>query len=284
MSRSPLTRFSRGSVTPKEIKKKRVLKGVESFEILWHDSDKCFDALFPEAEIACYLAEHPEGIETLWCTVEPKNLVETAYPAIFDEFTQKTSKKKSKTAKKTAKRTKAETSLNNLSDLLEALPKVAKKSKAKAKEVQGVPSIKTFFEAKPLQDLEVPSDFSDLDENETFSEILDKIVQQKPELSRLGSQELFYDEEPVTISKENQNPNTSTPSSGNYKKFLLDDSLLRRVARKSYVPEYNNASFDDFVVEFDDRPMAAEQSFFFEKVDNESCDIFESTLNELTGQ
>lgn len=136
------TKFSKGSVYPVKIRKKRVLKGIESYEILWEDRDKCFDALFPEEEVKAFEIEHPtEGIESIWCTVEPKGLVEQAYPCIVDEFLESTLKKKKSTkATKSRKKEIAEntprqlkkskskhnTSLNDMSGLLEAIEEVQK--------------------------------------------------------------------------------------------------------------------------------------------------------------
>lgn len=116
--------LSRGYVTPKQIRKKRVVKGVESYEILWEDLQGFFDGIFPAEELKAYLEEHPEGLDALWSTVEPQSLVQKAYPTVVEEFVERTTKKKPEKGKK--KRKKAETSLNNMSALLDALPKVPK--------------------------------------------------------------------------------------------------------------------------------------------------------------
>lgn len=226
-----------------------------------------------------YLDEHPESsIQDLWCTVEPQNLVQKAYPEVVDQFISKHTKRKPEKAKK--KRKQAETSLNNLSDLMDALPKVTTKKKSrKVIAAVGVPSIQQFFKPKEVE-LEIPSDFSDCDENETFSEVLNEIVQRKPDLKKIGSKELFYDEVPL------REQNTSTPSSC---KYLLEDSILRRVQRKSYKPDFSD-SFDHFLVDLGDNLPAVnqevvttEKSFFFEKLNDSVCDLFETSLNELIG-
>lgn len=143
LSKDPFSKFTRGSLHPDKIQKKRVLKGVESYEILWQDADRCFDAIFSEEEVRAYEAEHPkEGIQALWSTVEPKLLVEKAYPCLVDRFHEQTLQKK-KSGKGTRRKKETvgaentprvrkkskeaiNTSLNDLSGLVEAINDVEK--------------------------------------------------------------------------------------------------------------------------------------------------------------
>lgn len=154
LSEKPSTKFTRGSVHPEKITKKRVLKGVESYEILWQDSDRCFDAIFPEEELKAFLAEHPkEGLDALWSTIEPKLLVEKAYPNLVERFLEQTlQKKKSSKGTRRKKETLGEentprvrkkskkaqnNSLNDMSGLVEAINDVAKSKFFKVKESFG---------------------------------------------------------------------------------------------------------------------------------------------------
>lgn len=143
LSKNPSTCFTRGAVYPDKIRKKRVLKGVESYEILWHDTDKCFDAIFPEEDLKAFELEHPkEGIDELWITIEPKILVEKAYPTLVEKFLEGTLKKKTSSKRSRRKkevlgeentpRVKKKTkkvqnsSLNDMGDMIDAINDVRK--------------------------------------------------------------------------------------------------------------------------------------------------------------
>lgn len=68
-------------------------KGIPSFEIIWEDAKKCFELLIPFEQVEVYKETHKDGIETLWNTVEPKRLVEEAYPSLVEEFLESKTKK-----------------------------------------------------------------------------------------------------------------------------------------------------------------------------------------------
>ncbi|XP_044261035.1 flap endonuclease GEN [Tribolium madens] len=84
-----------GVVSPKFIKKRRTLKGILSYEIVWEDKLNHFSDLIPEEQL-----EQFGDLEKLWSTVEPQNLVEKAFPYLVREFEVK--KPKSRKKKKSA--------------------------------------------------------------------------------------------------------------------------------------------------------------------------------------
>lgn len=149
-------------VTPKEIIKKRVVKGVPSLELLWQDEQGVFKGLIPDNQIKEYETDNPKGIQDLWSTVEPLNMMELAYPSLVEEFLK--SKEKPKKASKKLTKTKAKLkndgnplgSLENMNDLIEATNDIAKTVKpprqVKRKNVpppkQGLQMIDRFFKQK----------------------------------------------------------------------------------------------------------------------------------------
>lgn len=121
-------------ITPKEIIKKRTVKGVPSLELLWIDENGTFNGLIPDNQIKELLEENPNGIKEIWSTVEPFDKVNIAYPILVETFL-KSKEKPKKLAKKTTKvKTKLQKkrplgSLENFNELLEATNEVAKTMK-----------------------------------------------------------------------------------------------------------------------------------------------------------
>ncbi|KAI8121316.1 hypothetical protein FF38_05915 [Lucilia cuprina] len=154
-------------VTPKEIIKKRVVKGIASLELLWQDERGIFNGLIPDNQLQEFLADNPKGLQDLWSTVEPFDKLEIAYPLLVEAFL-KSKEKPKKVTKKFAK-TKVKLnevqplgSLENLNDLIEATNDIAKTLKPKrqtnrTKKVnskQGLQMINRFFKQKIDDDLE----------------------------------------------------------------------------------------------------------------------------------
>lgn len=75
-----------GYVEPVLIKKKRAPKGIASYEIQWRDNNGCFSGLIPYDQVSSLRDENPTGVETLWSTIEPMDLVERAYPALVEAY------------------------------------------------------------------------------------------------------------------------------------------------------------------------------------------------------
>ncbi|XP_312255.6 flap endonuclease GEN [Anopheles gambiae] len=83
---------------PDHIKKQRTPKGIASYEIVWKDAHNMFTGLIPQEQIDSYLAEAGNTLESLWSTIEPHDLVQTAYPELVDAFHASKSKGKKKKA------------------------------------------------------------------------------------------------------------------------------------------------------------------------------------------
>ncbi|XP_053693765.1 flap endonuclease GEN [Sabethes cyaneus] len=74
------------ALEPDYIKKKRSPKGVTSYEIIWKSQNSCFSGLIPDDQIQTFLSEPGNTLESLWSTIEPENLVATAFPALVESF------------------------------------------------------------------------------------------------------------------------------------------------------------------------------------------------------
>ncbi|KAM7355956.1 LOW QUALITY PROTEIN: XPG-like endonuclease [Cochliomyia hominivorax] len=147
-------------VTPKEIIKKRIVKGVSSLELLWHDENGIFDGLIPDDQMRDFLENNPNGLKDIWSTVEPFDKVELAYPKLVEDYIK--SKEKPKKPPKKSAKTKIKLnpeqplgSLENLNDLIDATNDIAKNLKPKRQNKnkktnakQGLQMIDKFFKHK----------------------------------------------------------------------------------------------------------------------------------------
>lgn len=125
-------------VTPKEIIKKRVVKGVASLEILWQDENGIFKGLIPDDQLKEFEENNPKGLQDMWSTVEPFDKVEIAYPQLVEDFIKSKEKPKKATKKSSKTKTKLQEqdraplgSLENLNGLIEATNEIAKTIKPK---------------------------------------------------------------------------------------------------------------------------------------------------------
>lgn len=66
--------------------------GVQSYEIIWEDKYKYFDNLIPQEQLDEYKNNKNDSLESLWSTIEPKYLVDKAYPTLVEEFLEKKNK------------------------------------------------------------------------------------------------------------------------------------------------------------------------------------------------
>lgn len=224
-------------IEPKEVLRRRVVKGVPSLELLWHDVTGVFEGLIPDDQINEFLSNNPNGLQGLWSTVEPLDKVEKAYPSMVQDFLK--AKEKSKiSSKKTAKNKKSKNdqllgSLGNLNDLIDVTKDISKAIKSKKfiksnhASKQGLQMIDNFFKQKekrksrtPTKSKKVfsnvpqcstpltksiPSDLeSDIDENDfDMSDIVNGIIRKSHKLSNLSchkGQKLCYDEVPKETS------------------------------------------------------------------------------------
>lgn len=124
-------------VQPQEIIKKRTVKGIASLELRWEDTRGCFEGLIPHDQIEEFKLDHPKGVEELYYTVEPLDMLQAAYPDMVAAFI----KSKEKPPKKTASRKKKVNSdaplsaLENLSDLAATTAEIITKPKRGKKKV-----------------------------------------------------------------------------------------------------------------------------------------------------
>lgn len=131
--------------------------------------------------------------------------------------------------------------------------------------------------------MSVPSDFSDCsDIDESYTKIINEIVKQKSDLSRLNGRSLHYER------------------SFTQNKVSMDDTMLQKVKKKSYQVNLSlyQDSWDDFLVgaQFENDislkdPMTTvmksnnedlEQSYFFDRLDDYKEDFFERSLHQMT--
>ncbi|GAB0097127.1 Flap endonuclease GEN [Sergentomyia squamirostris] len=183
-----------GLVSPKEIKKKRTLKGVSSFEIIWQNCSPDLDDLIPDEQLTTFLLDNPTGIDSLWTTIEPADIVESVHPRLVEQFYADHPKKRKK-------KRKQDESLSNFDELKDELVRIGKKkaSTRKGPIPKGVQKIDEFFRKieKPdkedsiLKAVENIQDFNDDDEN--LSEIIAEIVSRSPKVTDLNGRKLSYD-------------------------------------------------------------------------------------------
>ncbi|XP_055846887.1 flap endonuclease GEN [Episyrphus balteatus] len=251
-------------VVPEEIVKKRTVKGVPSLEVRWKDQRGFFHGLIPDNQLEIFATNDPKGIQDLWTSVEPFNLMEESYPELVSEFLA--SKEKPKKVKKPRK-VKSQNilkekndSLNNLDDLLEATNEVAKslkpkKAPAKPKAKKGLQMIDKFFVAKnpspstqsssfkpggqcsTPKNKHIPSDMESDDEDDfDMSGIIDGIIKNSgPPITKHNGHLLHYepvkldrsvDDLDLIVESKNKKRNISwSILDRTSKKFSLDDSI-----------------------------------------------------------
>lgn len=195
---------SAGIVHPDYIKKKRAPKGISSYEIIWKDYEKCFECLIPDEQKKSFISSNPKGVEVLWSTIEPVDLVEKTYPDLVQNFLSKqkkpkTTKKKTENKSKKTKKTKSQNdSLNDLSGLLAVANELEKgivKKRSKNHlidkyliKLQNTPPSKKensflFNKCSTPNASILLSDFENDDENDfDFSNIIRGIVSKSPAL------------------------------------------------------------------------------------------------------
>lgn len=169
-SRLQLISSSVPYVTPKQIVKKRVVKGIPSLELLWQDEKGFFNGLIPDAQLKNFEYDNPKGISDLWTTVEPYNMMQQAYPDVVEAFLKskekpkKTSKKQKKAKKGTLNEDQCLGSLENLDDIMKATSEIAKtvkpKRQARTKSTvskEGLQMIDKFFKQKHNENMNTPS-------------------------------------------------------------------------------------------------------------------------------
>lgn len=220
-----VSQSQRGFVMPAFIKKRRAPKAIPCYEIVWKDEYKYFSDIFPDEQIAAYLLEHDNNLDSLWTTVEPAELVDRVYPHLIEAFeaaklqAKKNKPKTKRGAVKSAsaavvrvKKTKktvvdkpSESSLNDFSAMQSELEAMIQGKNVQKKKPVTVRSIDKFLRAEirtpisPVDDslLALP-DMDDDDMDADCENILDLsnlisgIVSRSPVVKRLQGHELVY--------------------------------------------------------------------------------------------
>lgn len=253
-------------IEPDFIVKKRVLKGVPSLEVVWKDSKKSFEGLIPDTDLNTFLQEHPRGLQELYSTIEPIDLMEKKYPdlvAIYLLSIEKPLKPK-RTKKQPTKTKKTKTALTDMSTLLLATEEIdlelkKKVSKAKKKAPLRNAVIDKFLiknkENTPAKDsqnlfsricstpknMDVPSDLEDDSEAFDISDIIKGIIKKTDNPKILSGKALNYDEinysrddlDLISFSKNLKRKSArslinsmSSPRSPRTKRQSVDDSIV----------------------------------------------------------
>ncbi|XP_059608669.1 flap endonuclease GEN [Phlebotomus argentipes] len=177
-------------VTPREVKKKRTLKGVSSFEVIWRECNPFFHGLIPDEQITAFLQDNPAGIDSLWTTIEPAVLLEAAHPREVQEFLDRRPQKRKK-------KRKPEDSLSTFDEMKDELRKIEKKApRRKGVVPKGVQRIDKYFQQLEKEDsiLKAVENLPESTEDvENLSDIIAGIVSQTPKVTNLNGRELFYD-------------------------------------------------------------------------------------------
>lgn len=227
--------LARGYVSPAFIKKKRTPKGIVSYEIVWQDDDNCFEMLIPESQMNEYLSTmscaKEEAIQSLWTTIEPLDLVATAYPDLVEKFESVQPKAKGKKKDKRnvdapvepkacrKRKKKVNCSLNDMSALQQVVDEMDGKMKKtnkvvpakKKKPEKNVLTIDRFFVKKSTASPAMHSspriktamlnlsDFSfDTDTGEdNLSQIIGGIVSKQSAVHEIEGRRLRFDQMPV---------------------------------------------------------------------------------------
>uniref|UniRef100_A0A1I8PG70 Flap endonuclease GEN n=1 Tax=Stomoxys calcitrans TaxID=35570 RepID=A0A1I8PG70_STOCA len=272
-------------VTPKEIIKKRVVKGIPSLELLWQDEKGFFNGLIPDVQMREYEKDNAKGINDLWTTVEPMDMMEAAYPMLVETYLKSKAKPKKVNKKKSKGNLKSGESqtlgsLENFDDLIKATNEVAKtiakpkrKSKTKLVSNPGLQMIDKFFKQKCDQHFKtpskssnggqtstpirtnVPSDWESDDEDNIFdmSDIVNAIVGKcsDPILRTHKGLQLQYESMPEDISLMLNDLKTSATAMDIRSKCVDDLDVLSEKRslsnsfRMSTYKEAKRASLDD---------------------------------------
>ncbi|XP_016989763.1 flap endonuclease GEN [Drosophila rhopaloa] len=303
-------------IQPIEIIKKRTVKGVASLELRWQDPSGSFKGLIPDKQISEFELEHPKGIEELYYTIEPLDMLESAYPDLVAAFL----KSKEKPAKKTIRKKKTTPEEEDKENEQKLRPKRVVRKKKVAPE-QGQPLLQQFLR-REIKDTPVksstpqrqqcstpitkflPSDLeSDCDAGEfDMSDIVNGIISNpnaKPALTkheghrlhyepladdlslRLAQMSLDNEEEPTEVEKKrNLSQIEQLPQS---KRFSLDDSFdllvkgdLKMLARTP-VERFKLQHRLSEKIPTPVKPLA-NMSYFFDQSSG-NADAFEEVMN-----
>lgn len=302
---SEVSRSQRGFVVPSFIKKRRNLKSISSYEIIWRDEHNFFRDLFPDEQLSTFLLENENDADILWTTVEPAALVDHVYPHLISEFEaakliKKSNNKKppsktkrvAKSPSLVKKKSEPNDSLNNFMDMESELNAIPVKKKLQSR---GPRKIGKFFKVDAAAPVVHDSLLSELldDPNDDcenigdLSNLITGLVSRSPVVKRIQGCDLMYSEfeevaEGVVTPEEKEQEDQHQS---------LDDIDLMIMKRKAK-PKNNRVS--SLRMELmsstpkgpakgqSHRAAATEQSSFFSPATEED-DAFESSYNALIG-
>ncbi|XP_017042509.1 flap endonuclease GEN [Drosophila ficusphila] len=244
-------------IEPIEIIKKRTVKGVASLELRWHDPSGSFKGLIPDNQIAEFELEHPKGIEELYYTIEPLDMLETAYPELVSAFL----KSKEKPAKKPTRKKKTAAEEEDKENEPKPKPKRAVKKKKDVPD-QNQPLLQQFLrrdkESTPVKSSApqrqqcstpitkfVPSDLESDCDAEVFdmSDIVNGIISNpnsKPALTKHEGHQLHYESMAEDLSLR-----MAQMSLGNKEDSPLEKEKKRDLSQIEQLPQSKRLSLDD---------------------------------------
>lgn len=286
----------KGFVVPSFIKKKRTIRSIPSYEIIWKDEHNYFKDLIPDDQLNQYLMEHDDNVDSLWTTIEPAVLVDQVYPHLIETFEAEklAKKKKPKTKRGVAKspsskaaknkKSKPSDSLNNFGDMQSELEAIKIKPKRGVKKPAAAQKINKYFKDGPPQidDSILAFPDCDLDEEveniQDLSNLISDIVSRSPIVKRIQGHDLVYAEFRSECESEVQVPEEKNQS--------LDDIDLM-IMKKGKRPTHKRVN--SLRMELlsstpnskcsPDKPERMEEGSFFAPADQN--DAFESSYNDL---
>lgn len=205
---------------PKIINKKRILKGVPSYEIVWDQNQSVFKDLIPQEQIDRWLEENENNLDTLYSTVEPQDLVDKMCPQLVDAFIERT-KKPEKTKKKKHGKSGGTT------------PRQRKRNKTNNNENinpnnKNVQQKKIFDFIKPLE-MKNDDSFNEIlsDSEFNMSDIIKNLIKKSPVIKSLNGKVLRYDSIHTSSPLIIKNPSTSSHpiDDSNFNDEILEISM-----------------------------------------------------------
>ncbi|XP_055382560.1 flap endonuclease GEN [Condylostylus longicornis] len=288
---------------PDFIVKKRVIKGQPGYEIVWKDIQQLFEGLIPEDQILSYCVENPQGMQAVWTTIEPADLLSTVYPEIIDVFLKSKEKpKKPPTTRVNRKKKNADKNLMDMSQLAEITDQIKFKTKRTTNKRKGLQLIDKFFhktsvsdplESKnsnsincstpkkklSLMDLEYECSYGENDISDIIKNIISHPYDKQHALQNYNRNNLIYEkinfDYSHNMSKDDlhilptkiMRKNDSLSKNCLTKSFSLDDMSIIEIS-------YNNQDLSNKT-----NPVN-EISYFFEQIDT-NIDEFEKSLANI---
>ncbi|KAH8246236.1 hypothetical protein KR038_006136 [Drosophila bunnanda] len=231
-------------IEPLEIIKKRTVKGVASLELQWHDPSGSFKGLIPDEQLSEFELEHPKGIEELFYTIEPLDMMEQAYPDLVAAYFKSKEKPAKKTTRKKKSASQEEEKENETEQGQKPKPKRAVQKKKSTAE-PGQPLLQHFL-SRAKDGGKTPIKSSDLQERQQCSTPITKCLPSDLESDCDTAEFDMSDIVNAIISNPNSRPALLTQHQGHqlhYEPMAADLSL--RLAQMSLGDEEESHSKRD---------------------------------------